>query len=59
MSVIRAARDVDMQTMTRAEFGALPDAQHLDAEITIAHGPERAAILNGDTRRSFRSESLE
>ena len=30
--------------MTRAEFTALPGVQHVNAEITFDHGPDRAAI---------------
>jgi hypothetical protein len=38
------AREVEITTMTREEFAALPDAQDLDIEITFDHGPERATI---------------
>jgi hypothetical protein len=38
------AREVEMTTMTREEFAALPDTQHLDVEITFDHGPQQAVI---------------
>jgi hypothetical protein len=33
-----------LKTMTRAEFAAVPGAQHVEAYITFDHGADRAAI---------------
>ena len=37
-------KETNMGKMTRAEFTALPGVQHVNAEITFDHGPDRAAI---------------